>query len=418
MRRIDVVNMNKNELEVFFTELLQKAGFIVSEEPVDKVQDLGLIAYSKEPFYKGKYLIQYIYKTDIDLTNVEILKAEVLRENATKGILIANSSFSQGAQELANTKNIELIDANLLNELIEKYFHLENKPLTRESTLRVNYFTKYAEFDVNKYDYLMQIVEKEKKSYDAYLELFNFLYSYVINKNYKIMYAGLIYECISLTEDILKKFANKTKSGRTIYLMFSTMLGILYMLLGQISMSCEILHKLHYSTFNLNNFTYNLVNNHFYFKPEHYFIGGGGINEKESYSENVSDVTCVLYKANLLTLLMHFDDVNNGDCFYQRFTDYINGVKNKADNENEFKVRLKNIANKNYKIVVAQIEKVMNKEDQRLYLPAQLGFKYEYSGLYFSIDRFINIEDIKPYWTDIDYGEQRKQIELILSLDK
>ena len=52
--RIDLQTMNGHEIECFLTELLQKTGFTVSGTPLNKIQGIGLIAYSQEPFYRGK----------------------------------------------------------------------------------------------------------------------------------------------------------------------------------------------------------------------------------------------------------------------------------------------------------------------------------------------------------------------------
>ena len=45
----------------------------------------------------------------------------VVSQNANKGFLVTNSSFSQQAQNFAEGKNIELIDGNILNSLIKKH---------------------------------------------------------------------------------------------------------------------------------------------------------------------------------------------------------------------------------------------------------------------------------------------------------
>lgn len=419
--RIDLQTMNGHEIECFLTELLQKTGFTVSGTPLNKVQGIGLIAYSQEPFYRGKYLINYSCNVaSVDEKEVDDLIIDVLNNNANKGILITNSCFTQQAKELAESKNIELIDGNELNEITERHFNFENKSLTKANSIRINYFIKYSEFEIDKYNYLRQLTEKDKKNLEAYLELFNFIYSYIANKNFKIMYSGLIYECIDLTKEILKKFANKTKKGSEINRMFTTVQGVLYMLLGHIDESFEVLHKLKRIEFNLCNFTYNLVNNKFYFRPEHYRTSASGMFAKEKYLDSVLDEGCLIYKANLLTILMQLDDSYNSNWLFQQYMNYYENVKSKADNEvDQFSrgVSLNDIASKNYPLVLEQIEKVISKNEQKIYIPAKLGLEYEYSGLTYSLDSFVSVDDIKPYWTELNYDAQKDKIKLIFSLN-
>jgi hypothetical protein len=421
--RIDINKINKHEIEHFLTELLQKAGFIVSETPLNRVQGVSLVAYSQEPFYKGKYLVMYIDKVDlideayienlIDEAYIENLNVEVKNHKANKGILMTNSSFSQKAQELANDENIELINANMLNNLVEKYFQLENKPLTRESAIRVNYFIKYAEFDGNKYKYLVQQIEEDKKNFDVYLELFNFLYGYILKKNYKIIYAGLIHECIDLAAEIVKKFGNKTKKGGIIISIFLAIQGVLYMLLGHIDKSFNILHKLKMVDFNLTNFIFNLVYNNFYFKPDRFAYDI--VYSKEEYKTSLYDYACIIYKSNLLTLLQNLDDYNNSTYLHNQFKKYFESIKSKSEIEYDFTSRdnLSQIANKNYGLVSQQLANVMLKKEKKIYLPLSLKL---YSSLEYSLENYIEFDDIKTYWSEISYDEQRKQIELIFSL--
>ncbi|ABI68307.1 restriction endonuclease [Syntrophomonas wolfei] len=419
---VDIENMDGYEFEGFIAELLRKIGFVVEETPLSGDSGVDLIAYSKEPLYKGKYLIQCKrWEGNIGEPAVRDLYGVVLSNNANKGIIITNSFFTQQAVEFADGKNIELIDGNILNNLINEYF--SNTFITKNSITAKTHFTKAEGFELNKYIYYKQIVDTNKRSLDAYLDLFNFIYNYIESKNMKIMYSGLIEECILLCEEIIKRFGVKGKKGIVIKGLFSRIKGTLLMLLGQIDDAYEMIHKI--MEFNKQNFTYNLVGHYFYFYPEHYTYTAA-LESKEEYRSFILERGLLIHKTNMLNMLVYINDEYSSKWLYDKYISYYNFIKNAAYEENEIIVKRKqlliDVANKNYKLVNEQIESVMSKNKLKLFLPESIIINDKdpiYSGLTYSINSFLYINDIVAYWSsNLDFEKQKEKIKFLISLNE
>jgi restriction system protein len=418
---MDISNMNGYEFEGFIAELLRKIGFVVEETSLSGDSGVDLIAYSEEPLYKGKYLIQCkCWKGNIGEPAVRDLFGVVLSNNANKGILITNSFFTQQAKNFAEGKNIELIDGNTLNKLIKKYFTSEYK----KSTIpQITHFSKLDEFEIEKYKYYKHQVDTNKRSIAAYLDLFHFMYSYIVDRKTKIIYSGLIEECLSLSEEVIAKFGTKGKRGVALNRVFIPIKGILSMLLGKVDISFEIIQSSKEINFILKDFTENLVNSYYYFNPTHYYVHYSNECEMcETYRTNVLDSKWIIYKTNLLNLLIKINDDYSSKWLYEKFIGYYNCILTKL---NEEKPHFRNqiyvdIANKNYNMAMEQIESLMNMKQPQLFIPTKVHIDEKepyYSCLEYSIDSCINIKDIELFWSpELNFDTQKENIKFLISL--
>ena len=417
---IDVENMDGYEFEGFIAELLRKIGFVVEETPLSGDSGVDLIAYSEEPLYKGKYLIQCKrWEGNVGEPAVRDLYGVVLSNNANKGIIITNSFFTSQAIKFADGKNVELIDGNVLNDLINKHFH--NNQLTQNRITYIH-FSNAEGFELDKYIYYKQVVDTNKRSLEAYLDLFNFIYTYIKNKDMEIMYSGLIIECMLLCEEIINRFGIRGEKGRAIKRLFLRVKGTLLLLLGQIDDAYEMIYKM--VEFNKQNFTYNLVSNEFYFYPDHYSYSY--LKDKEEYNNSILESGLLIHKTNILNMLVYINDEYSSKWLYDKYISYYDFIKNAAYKENEVLINRKQLlidtAEKNYKLVNEQIESVMSKNKLQLFLPESIVIDDRnpiYSGLRYSIDCFLDINDIADYWhVDLDFEKQKDKIKFLNSLNE
>lgn len=122
INNVSINSMNGVEFEVLTKTLLEKMGFDVEMTKTTGDGGIDLIAYSKEAFFRGKYIIQCKrWSSTVGEPPARDLYGVVMSENANKGILITNSSFTNSAISFAKDKPIELIDGQMLQQLLEKY---------------------------------------------------------------------------------------------------------------------------------------------------------------------------------------------------------------------------------------------------------------------------------------------------------
>lgn len=113
---------NEYEFKELIAQLLKKNDFIFEETPLLRDAGVDFIAFSRKPFYSGKYLVQCkCLKSIIDKPAVQDFYKVVLSNNANKGIIITYSYFTDDAKTFAESKNIEIINGNMLNELLTKF---------------------------------------------------------------------------------------------------------------------------------------------------------------------------------------------------------------------------------------------------------------------------------------------------------
>lgn len=240
---IDIDKLAGFEFEELIGKLLRKMGFIVEQTSLSADGGVDIVAYSKEPIFKGKYLIQCKrWSGVIGEPVVRDLYGVVLSQNANKGIVITNSYFSEKAIKFAENKNIELIDGNILSDLIKKYLDFQDNDSI--SIDNIKDFKTNEDFDVDKYNYYREQMEKDRRNKEKYLNLLRFLYSYITAKKYDIIYSGLINECCYIADEILTRFCNKGREGLALREVILNIKAFLYILMGNLDKSFEILKEL------------------------------------------------------------------------------------------------------------------------------------------------------------------------------
>lgn len=239
----DIDKITGFEFEELVGRLLRNMGFIVEQTLLSADGGVDIIAYSKEPIFKGKYLIQCKrWSGVVGEPVIRDLYGVVLSQNANKGIVITNSYFSEKAIEFAENKNIELIDGNILSDLIKKY--LDSQDNSSMSIDNIKDFKTNEDFDIDKYNYYREQMENDKRNKEKYLNLLKFLYSYIATKKYDIMYSGLINESCYIADEILTRFCNKDRDGLKLREVILNIKAFLYILMGNLDKSFETLKEL------------------------------------------------------------------------------------------------------------------------------------------------------------------------------
>lgn len=423
---LDIDKMDGYEFEEFIANLLKKMGFKVEITPLSGDKGVDIIAYSDKPIIKGKYLIQCKnWSGKIGEPAIRDLYGVVLSNNANKGVLITNSFFTQQAVDFADGKNIELINGDVLNELVYAFL-----PQNKSYSVKKD-FRKSSEFETDKYGYLKHNLDTNKRDLQSYIDMFNFLHSYILDKQFDLMYTGLIDECISLSTEIIKRFGKNNKKGFAIKSIFTTMNGFLNMLQGNLDVSFETVYSAKKLNFSVRNFAVNLINNYMVFNPGHLsydrsFEASINVHMRcvKQMTGVLSDNEYIIYKANLLNLLRHINDDDISKWLYNGFTEYYNKVFEMIANENFTftyeKDSYEEITLENYNSVTKRIESVMNNDNLKLHIPTSWYFNkddYGYFGLSYDDDKFINIKEIAPYWPqDLDSEKQLKKMRLLISL--
>ena len=163
----DIDKITGFEFEELVGRLLRNMGFIVEQTLLSADGGVDIIAYSKEPIFKGKYLIQCKrWSGVVGEPVIRDLYGVVLSQNANKGIVITNSYFSEKAIEFAENKNIELIDGNILSDLIKKY--LDSQDNSSMSIDNIKDFKTNEDFDIDKYNYYREQMENDKRNKEKY----------------------------------------------------------------------------------------------------------------------------------------------------------------------------------------------------------------------------------------------------------
>ena len=239
----DIDKITGFEFEELVGRLLRNMGFIVEQTSLSADGGVDIIAYSKEPIFKGKYLIQCKrWSGVVGEPVIRDLYGVVLSQNANKGIVITNSYFSEKAIEFAENKNIELIDGNILSDLIKKY--LDSQDNSSMSIDNIKDFKTNEDFDIDKYNYYREQMENDKRNKEKYLNLLKFLYSYIVTKKYDIMYSGLINESCYIADEILTRFCNKGRDCLKLREVILNIKAFLYILMGNLDKSFETLKEL------------------------------------------------------------------------------------------------------------------------------------------------------------------------------
>ena len=153
---MDINTLSGIEFENLTHQLLLKVGFNVEQTKASRDGGIDLIAYSDEPFFKGKYIIQCKrYTGTVGEPIIRDLYGVVSNERANKGILITTGNFSNSALDFAKDKNLELIDGINLDSLIMQYLP--------DINANSRYFIDDPAFDKEKYLFLKKKFINEYK---------------------------------------------------------------------------------------------------------------------------------------------------------------------------------------------------------------------------------------------------------------
>lgn len=418
---LDYRKMNGYEFEKFVATLFRKIGFIVEEVSLSGDGGIDLIAYSKEPVFKGKYLIQCKHwQANIGEPVVRDLYGVVLSNNANKGIIITNSYFTKQAIDFAEGKNIELINGDTLKGLIEQHWKdsLTNETDAAES----RYFTACEGFDLDKYNHYKHFVDTDQKNFEAYTKYFNFLYNYVLDNNLMIMYSGLIDECLNVCDEIIKRFGSKGGKGVEIKSDFILLKGFLYMLLGKSDKAIETIQAL----IKFRGYRSELCFYPGYYRAEDSESDFEFATQLEFIDKVINSAT---HDTNLLSILVLINDEYSSKWLCKVLMNLLNKKKELTiasyeedvlDSFFECQIDI-DAAIKNHTLATEQIKSTMNGNDLKLFLPKRISTKGNYykSGytLEYSLNRAVKLDDIVSYWTtENDFDRQKERNKFLISV--
>ncbi|NMA48267.1 MAG: restriction endonuclease [Tissierellia bacterium] len=421
----DISKMDGYEFENFIADLLRKMGFDVEENKLSGDGGVDLIAYSKQPVFRGKYLVQCKkWEGSVGEPPLRDLYGVVLSNNANKGVMITNSSFTMNAIEFADGKNLELIDGSILKDLVEKYYKNDDIQISEP---RITHFTNIPDFELSKYKFYKQMLDSDKKSFDAHLDLFNFLYSYVLDCKIDIMYSGLLIELVQIVDELIKRFGFRGKKGEHYKKVFSVFKGTFYMLLGKVSDAVEILVTMKALEFNKFNNTVPIsVMNQCYFYPHRYYSSKViHIDKNEiKYQRNVLDYNFFVYKVNLVSLLHSIKnetDLKNLVKNFNQYYDNMNEIQNNSSFHFESDYQgMALLSEYNNPLVKQDMQDAIEKGKELFFLPMSFEtYRHKYSGpaIKYSIDKFLELKDINAYWSvELDFEAQNKNINFLFNL--
>lgn len=130
----DINSLTGIEFEHLCAELLQKLNFQVETTKASGDGGIDIVAYSNEPIFKGKYIVQCKrYSGTVGEPILRDLYGVITSERANKGILMTTGQFTAAAASFAKDKPIELIDGDgILSLLIQLGICIEKGNTERE----------------------------------------------------------------------------------------------------------------------------------------------------------------------------------------------------------------------------------------------------------------------------------------------
>lgn len=119
---INIDELEGWQFENLIHQLVVEMGFEAEETKRGPDGGIDILAYNEQPLLQGKYIIQCKrYSNPINVEIIRDLYGVVHSNNANKGILITNSTFTDTAVEFSRDKQIELIDGARLLNLLNQY---------------------------------------------------------------------------------------------------------------------------------------------------------------------------------------------------------------------------------------------------------------------------------------------------------
>lgn len=403
MKEYDIDRMDGYEFEDLINNLLKKMGFNTELMPYSQDGGIDIIAYSNEPIFKGKYIIQCKkYEGVVGEPFVRDLYGVVSSERANKGILFTNSYFSNQAITFTEGKNIELIDGKALNELLSKYY---DKEISGEKIIS---FKDNPGFDFKKYEYLKNLINENKNDIDYYTKLTFFLHQYIIREEWDIVYSGLLDELIEMNNIILKKFAKKSKKGEVIKERITELVAFYLILRGNLSESFEKTKSIgldHWSRFDPHYWDENTVWNY-------------------SYREYFKCDCSVIMQCYLV--IFYYFNFSDGCKYIEKI--YTDSYNIEYDQNKKIHVPLpkENYEHivKNIKLLIERLDEIYSGKYKKIYVPIieeKIEFESYRGTLYdnyrmYEYDKTINIDGFIPNWKNINIEDEKEKMKFLLTL--
>jgi restriction system protein len=119
--RPNLMELTPGEFENLVSNLFSKMGLETKLTRASKDGGVDAVAFDMRPVLGGKVIIQAKrYKNTVGVSAVRDLYGTMLNEGASKGIIVATSSYGPDAYEFAKDKPLELIDGGGLLYLLEQ----------------------------------------------------------------------------------------------------------------------------------------------------------------------------------------------------------------------------------------------------------------------------------------------------------
>lgn len=420
---VSIHTMDGYDFERLITQLLKNMDFSVEMTSLSGDGGVDIIAYSNAAIFKGKYLVQCKrWNSAVGEPAVRDLYGVVLSENANKGIIITNSSFSKKAIEFADGKNLELIDGTTLAKLLKQY----NLDATNETARdhRKSSFYEMDNFESDKYLYLKSRIEgnrNEKQNYDS---LRKFLHSYIARNEIEINKNGLIDEYIQLNNEYIKRFCKKSKINLMEKEVTSYMNGMLYLLKGEVFKAIEIfkedLNLLNTKRLNILLFDYSLNS---YCDGEEYGNTVGEFVERirDGYSTynirkslNQSPELMIINIYLIFFKLNYIEGLNS-------IVSHVNSLNEMAQNGNHFTAAGKYRLNLLFQDIKVTLKEISQNTYNRLYIPIDLDYKLKkdvnkqyYYELKFDEEAYVSVDELfNQYWDNRSLEQEIKHLEIL-----
>ncbi len=418
--------MDGYDFERLITKLLKSMGFLVEMTSLSGDGGVDIIAYSTEPIIKGKYLVQCKrWNAAIGEPTVRDLYGVVLSENANKGIIVTNSTFTDKAIEFADNKNIELIDGSELKKLLDRYI---GTPDIDVSNVRKR-FDEIDGFDLGKYKYLKSRIENNRNEKQHYDLLRDFYHSYVLGNEFEINKAGLLDEYIKFNEEFIQRFCKRSQLLLEEKKAVQYINGVLNLLKGDVFKSVEIykdLQLLDRSSMNILLHRYQTVSEHFtnHFKGENVrqveYIEYG-MRRIEYIGKTTNNAPSVMLK----NLYLVFSKIQ-----FQTGIDYIERMVKSYFQENIQSGRFTEVGKVMqelmYEDIQTMFQEIRDGQYKMLHFPVNFNVGKEssfsgYKGKYyyhldFSEDCFITVDQlVENYWGNSVREDEFEMLKVLFS---
>ena len=231
---IDFSTMDGYQFEDYISNLFRRLGFEVEATSYSNDGGVDLVATYKQPVFSGKYIIQCKnWNGPVGQPEVRDLYGVVMDQRANKGILITPSDYTQQAYDFANGKNIELINGPILRGLLTTNYENDNV----NAAPKVN-----ATFRNERYSYYQNAIAEEPNNVSNYLQMIEYLRSYIKEQNPDVCSIELLDDIIDWTDKLIHKcFKTKSKEiDKTMATMFKVEA---FILTGRLAEATETLLK-------------------------------------------------------------------------------------------------------------------------------------------------------------------------------